>query len=83
MKGQRANQGQRAEGKGQRQLQGQRTKVRRRTACTMTGVVLAALVLLPAVASAQRIPPQRDAIAWLQGMAHVILLPVEYRLIDG
>jgi protein TonB len=36
-----------------------------------------------AVASAQRIPPLLDAVAWLQGNSHVILLPVEYRLIDG
>ncbi len=36
-----------------------------------------------ALATAQRIPPLHEAVTWLRGNSHVILLPVEYRLIDG
>lgn len=36
-----------------------------------------------ALATAQRIPPLREAVTWLQGNSQVIQLPVEYRLIDG
>lgn len=36
-----------------------------------------------ALATAQRIPPLHEVMTWLQGNSHVILLPVEYRLIDG